>query len=67
MPIKTNVPPNHVIVTFGDNIPPMARGPALLWLESYLRLNWKLDAEVFQETMRDQNKLRRDLTREDVI
>jgi hypothetical protein len=65
MPAK--LPPNHVLVQFGDNIPSMARGPALLELEKYLRREWKLDAEVFMETMRDQNKLRRDLTREDVI
>jgi len=61
------IPPNNVIVIFGDGIPNMARGHTLLELEKYLRREWKLDAEVFQETMRDQNKLRRDLTREDVI
>lgn len=61
------LPDNHVLVVFGEGIPGAARGRALLVLEKYLRQEWKLDAEVFQETMRDQNKLRRDLTGVDVI
>jgi len=60
------VPPNNVIVIFGDAIPQIVRGPMLLQLEIWLRQH-NVDAEVFMETMRDQNKLRRDLTREDVI
>jgi hypothetical protein len=60
------LPPNHVLVIFGDGIPSEAKGPALLAFEVALR-SYGADAEVFLETMRDQNKLRRDLTREDVI
>lgn len=69
MPTKTNgakLPPNHVLVEFGEGIPEYIRGPALLCLETYLRAG-DIPAEVFLATMRDQNKLRRDLTREDVI
>jgi hypothetical protein len=58
------VPPNNVIVIFGDGIPSMARGHALLELEKYLRREWKLDAEVFMETMADDSKLRRAMTPE---
>ena len=59
------LPANHVLVMFGDDIPADAKGPALLAFEIALRSYGAVDAEVFQETMRDQNKLRRDLTRDE--
>lgn len=61
------LPPNDVLVIFGAGIPSEVRGRALLALERFLRIECDTPAEVFLETMRDQNKLRRDLTREDVI
>lgn len=63
---KISVPPNQALVIFGPGIAPEAKGPALLAFERALR-EQGADCEVFLETMRDQNKLRRDLTREDVI
>lgn len=63
---KINVPPNQALVLFGPNVAPEAKGPALLAFERALRAHGA-DCEVFMETMRDQNKLRRKLTREDVI
>jgi hypothetical protein len=60
------LPPDHVLVQFGSAIPSEVKGPALLLLEVYLRSEG-CKAEVFLETMRDQNKARRNLTREDVI
>lgn len=60
------VPPNQALVIFGPDVKPEAKGPALLAFERALR-SGGADCEVFMETMRDQNKLRRKLTREDVI
>jgi hypothetical protein len=60
------LPPNHVLVRFGKDVPSSVQGPCLLVFEQALRA-YGIDAEVFLETMRDQNKLRRDLTRDDVI
>lgn len=60
------LPPNHVLVIFGSGISADAKGPALLSFEKSLRAAGT-DAEVFLETMRDQNKLRRDLTKDDTI
>ena len=61
-----NVPPNQAVVVFGPDVKPEAKGPALLAFERALR-DAGADCAVFMETMRDQNKLRRNLTREDVI
>ena len=61
-----NVPPNQALVIFGPNVKPEAKGPALMAFERALIANGA-ECEVFMETMRDQNKLRRKLTREDVI
>ena len=63
---KITVPSNQALVFFGPGVKPEAKGPALLAFEIALRQNGA-ECEVFLETMRDQNKLRRDLTREDVI
>lgn len=63
---KISVPPNQALVIFGPNVKPEAKGPALLAFERTLREHGA-ECEVFMETMRDQNKLRRQLTREDVI
>lgn len=60
------VPSKQAMVIFGPDVLPAAKGPALLAFERALRQNGA-DCEVFLETMKDQNKLRRDLTREDVI
>lgn len=62
----SKLPPNHVLVIFGAGISPDAKGPALLSFEKDLRARGN-NAEVFLETMRDQNKLRRDLTKDDTI
>lgn len=61
-----NVPARQALVIFGSEVKPEAKGPALLMFERTLRM-YGADCEVFMETMRDQNKLRRKLTREDVI
>lgn len=61
-----NVPSGQALVIFGPDVKPSAKGPALLAFERALRLAGA-DCTVFMETMRDQNKLRRKLTREDVI
>lgn len=63
---KIEVPPNQALVIFGPDVKPEAKGPALLAFERALRMSGA-DCAVFLGTMRDQNKLRRNLTREDVI
>lgn len=60
------VPPNQVIVIFGPNVKSEAKGPALLAFERTLRENGA-ECEVFMETMRDQNKLRRKLGKDDLV
>lgn len=60
------VPPNQALVIFGPDVAPEAKGPALLAFERTLREHGA-DCEVFMETMRDQNKLRRKLEKDDVI
>ena len=66
MSAAMNVPANQALVVFGPDVKPEAKGPALLAFERALR-DAGADCAVFMETMRDQNKLRRNLTREDVI
>ena len=61
-----NVPSGQAIVIFGPDVKPEAKGPALLAFERALRDNGS-DCEVFMETMRDQNKLRRKLGKDDLI
>lgn len=58
--------PRTVLVLFGEGTPADVKGPGLLAFEADLRRRGA-KVEVFQETMRDQNKARRDLTRDDVI
>lgn len=60
------VPPRQAVVIFGPDVAPEAKGPALLAFERSLRANGA-DCEVFMETMRDQNKLRRKLGKDDLI
>ena len=61
------LPKYHVLVRFGDGIPVSIQGPALMRLEQSLREWTKLPCEVFLETMRDQNKLRRLVTKDDLL
>lgn len=65
LPVSLN--PLHVLVQFGSDIPGAHKGAALLAFEKMLRETTALPVEVFLETMRDQNKLRRKLTKEDVV
>jgi hypothetical protein len=64
----TDLPPLHVIVKFGKDIPLSIQGPALLEMERHLR---KLAAEtvcgplwieVFKEAKGDDSKLRSAMT-----
>jgi hypothetical protein len=65
-PLPSAIPAHQALVMFGPDVPSAAKGPALLAFERALREHGA-DCSVFMETMRDQNKLRRKLTREDVI
>lgn len=56
----------HVMVKFGRGIPDEVQGELLLAMEQMLRER-DVPAEVFLETMRDQNVLRRKLTTEDAL
>lgn len=55
-----SIPPLHVQVKFGEQIPYAVQGVALLALEKHLRdlTDHKLWIEVFKETMGDDSKLR---------
>lgn len=59
-------PSHHVLVKFGKSIPDAAQGEVLLAIEMMLRTRG-IEAEVFLETMRDQNVLRRKLTPQDSL
>ena len=59
------IPPLHVIVKFGSEVPWQAQGPALLAMEKNLRqLAPGLWIEVFKEIKGDDSKLRREMTPE---
>lgn len=62
MPSKpaSDIPPLHVQVKFGEQIPYSIQGIALLALEKHLRdlTGHKMWIEVFKETMSDDSKLR---------
>ena len=59
------VPPTHVIVKFGDEVPAFAQGVALLQMEKTLRHLTQLDCRVFKDKMADDSKLRRSMTEEE--
>lgn len=56
---------HHYLVKLPANIPYAAKGKLLMDMEVWLRAQTGLPAEVFMETMRDQNKLRRKLGKDD--
>lgn len=59
------LPPLHVLVRFGKDIPNDVQGPALLAFEKHLRaLSDKLWIEVFKEHKGDDSKLRAAMTPE---
>jgi hypothetical protein len=62
--IKQDIPQYHVLVKFGSGIPDTQQGHLLLIMEQWLR-DVGIPAEVFLETMRDQNVLRRKLSEAD--
>lgn len=57
----------HVEVKFGPGVPGAYKGAALLAFEKMLRDTTALPIEVFMASMRDQNKLRQKLTKDDII
>lgn len=57
----------HVLVRFGPGVPEAVQGPALLHFEQELRAQSGQPCEVFLDTMRDQNKLRRLITKDDLL
>lgn len=61
----TNLPPLHVVVRFGQDIPSAVQGPALLQFERDLRARmpgqW---VEVFKDAKGDDSKLRASMTPE---
>ena len=59
--------PHQVLVQFGADIPTEVQGYALLEFERTLREVSGLPCEVFLNTMRDQNKLRRLITIDDIV
>lgn len=52
------IPPLHVIVKFGHDVPIDAQGPALLELEKNLRNLSGVRVEVFKEQRGDDSRLR---------
>ena len=60
------IKPHHVLVKFGEGVPSDLQGTVLLGMERSLR-EAGLPCEVFLETMRDQNKLRRLITKDDIL
>jgi hypothetical protein len=54
-------------IRFGDNFHGVDKGPFLLELERLARRMLGVRAEVFMDTMRDQNKPRQKLTKDDKI
>ncbi len=58
------LPPFHVVVSFGSGIPADAQGPVMLTMERTLREQTGLDVRVLKETMADDSKLRRSMTKE---
>ena len=57
----------HIKVMFENGFNGIDKGPFLLEVERMARRMLGVRAEVFMETMRDQNKLRQRLSKEDVI
>lgn len=59
---------DHIKVIFGPGFAGVDKGPFLLEMERVARrMMGKPRAEVFMETMRDQNKPRQKLRKEDAI
>lgn len=54
-------------VHFGKGFDGIDKGPLLLEFERLARRMLGIKAEVFQDTMRDQNKLRRQLQPGDIV
>lgn len=57
----------HIQVIFGKAFDGIDKGPFLLEVERAARRMLGVRAEVFMETMRDQNKPRQKLRKEDAI
>lgn len=64
IPIKKAVPPLHVLVSFGGEVPQEVQGPALMDFEKSLRRSG-LDIRVFKDRMGDDSKLRVKMTPEE--
>jgi hypothetical protein len=58
-----SIAPTHVLIQFGSAIPASAQGDVMLAMEKSLRERG-IPAEVFKETMGDDSKLRRAMTKE---
>lgn len=60
--MQSEIPPLHVVVKFGKDVPLDAQGCALLELELSLRGSTGLRIEVFKEAKGDDSKLRSAMT-----
>lgn len=58
----TEIPPLHVVVKFGKDIPIDAHGTAMMALERRLREVTGLNCEVFKESRGDDLKRRSEMT-----
>lgn len=65
IPINPALPPTHVLVRFGSDVPLDAQGPALLAMEKRLREATGLDIRVHKDLMGDDSKLRVRMTEEE--
>ncbi len=59
------LPPFHVVVSFGSGIPADAQGPVMMQMERTLRERTGFDIRVLKQTMQDDSKLRRSMTSEE--
>ena len=62
---QVTLPPLHIVVRFGEDIPAFAQAIALLQLEKNLRSLTQLDCRVFKDKMADDSKLRRAMMEEE--
>jgi hypothetical protein len=59
------IPPLHVKVAFGEDVPAVAQGEALLAFEKHLRAITGKDVRVFKDRMGDDSKLRIMMTKKE--
>ena len=63
LPLAKDLPPYYIVVKFGSGVPSEHQSRVMFAMEKWLRESG-IPVEVFKETMPDDSKLRRNMTKE---